>query len=67
MAVNLASRKKHEALVLVKTFTSVPDVGQHTFPWLPVRWLAHNRFNSLIKIEVCHRPIFVASSPDDDS
>ncbi len=65
VAVNLASRKKHEALVLVKTFTSLPDVGQHAFPWLPVRWLARNRFDSLAVIGSCASPVFVASSLDD--
>ena len=66
VAVDLASRKKHEVLVLIKTFTSVPDVGQYRYPWLPVRWLVRNRFNSLNKIEFCARPIFVAHSPDDE-
>ncbi len=65
VAVDLASRKEHAALVLVKTFTSIPDVGQYWYPWLPVRWLARNRFNSLNKIEFCQRPIFIAGSLDD--
>src|SRR3712207_4685304 len=39
VAVDLASRRPHRALVLAKTFTSAVDVGARRFPWLPVRWL----------------------------
>src|SRR5262249_11571951 len=39
VAVDLASRRPHLALILVRTFTSVPDVAQGQFGWLPVRRL----------------------------
>jgi pimeloyl-ACP methyl ester carboxylesterase len=35
VAVDLAARKPHRALVLAKTFTSAPDVGAGMYPWLP--------------------------------
>jgi fermentation-respiration switch protein FrsA (DUF1100 family) len=66
VAVDLASRRPHRALVLVKTFTSLPDVGQNLFPWLPVQWVMRNRFDSLAKIGRCERPVFVAHGTDDD-
>jgi fermentation-respiration switch protein FrsA (DUF1100 family) len=53
------------ALVLVKTFTTLPDVGQGQFSWLPVRWVMRNRFDSLAKIGRCRRPVFVAHGTDD--
>ena len=65
VAVDLASRKPHRALVLIKTFTSAPDVGQHTLPWFPVRWLMRNRFDSLSKITLCKQPIFIAHGDAD--
>jgi len=65
VAVNLASRRDHRALVLVKTFTSMPDVGQNMHPWLPVRWLMRNRFDSVGKIGQIRRPVFVAGSIHD--
>ena len=65
VVVNLGSRKEHEAIVLVKTFTSVPDVGQRvSLAAGPL--VRRNRFNSLEKIGFCSGPIFVASSPDDE-
>jgi fermentation-respiration switch protein FrsA (DUF1100 family) len=66
VAVDLASRREHRALILAKTFTSMPDVGQSIFPWLPVRWLMRNRFNNLNKIEFCRRPVFIANSMEDE-
>ncbi len=65
VAVDLASRKKHRALVLAKTFTSLPDVAQHLHPWLPVRWLMRNRFDNLGKIGRCTSPVFIVHGTAD--
>jgi fermentation-respiration switch protein FrsA (DUF1100 family) len=65
VAVDLASRKSHRALVLAKTFTSLPDVGQRLYPWLPVRWLMRNRFDNLGKIGRCRQPVFIVHGTAD--
>jgi fermentation-respiration switch protein FrsA (DUF1100 family) len=65
VATDLASRREHGALILVKTFTSMPDVGQGLYPWLPVRWLMRNRYDSLTKIKRCKEPVFVAHGTAD--
>jgi fermentation-respiration switch protein FrsA (DUF1100 family) len=65
IAVDLASRKKHRALVLAKTFTSAPDVARNIYPWLPVRWLMRNRFDNLGKIDKCRGPVFMAHGTAD--
>jgi uncharacterized protein len=67
VAVDLASRKDHRALILVKTFTSVPDVACDIYWWLPVpiRVLMVNRFESLGKIHLCRRPVFIAHGTSD--
>jgi len=49
----------------VKSFTSAPDVGQSIYPWLPVRWLMRNRFDSLSKIGKCRKPVFIAHGTAD--
>jgi fermentation-respiration switch protein FrsA (DUF1100 family) len=66
VAVDLATRKSHRGLILVKTFTSAPDTGASMFPWLPVRWLMRNRFDNLAKIKSCHRPVFIAHGTMDN-
>jgi fermentation-respiration switch protein FrsA (DUF1100 family) len=65
VAVDLASRRPHGALLLLSTFTSVPDVAQNLYPWLPARWLVRNQFNSLAKIGRCGGPVFVAHGDCD--
>jgi fermentation-respiration switch protein FrsA (DUF1100 family) len=66
VAVDLASRKDCRALVLVKTFTSLPDVAGGLYPWLPVRWLMRNRFPSIDKIAACRRPVFITHGTTDE-
>jgi fermentation-respiration switch protein FrsA (DUF1100 family) len=66
VAVDLASRRPHGALILAKTFTSMPDVGQSIYPWLPVRWVMRNRFDNLAKIRKCQCPIFMAHGTSDN-
>jgi fermentation-respiration switch protein FrsA (DUF1100 family) len=65
VAVELATRRPHRALLLAKTFTSMPDVGQHLYPWLPVRWLMRNRFDNLAKIGKCAGPVVIANGTAD--
>jgi fermentation-respiration switch protein FrsA (DUF1100 family) len=66
VAVELASRVEHRALVLVKTFTSLPDTAQFHYPWLPVHYVMRNRFDSIDRIASCRRPTFVAQAVDDE-
>ena len=65
VAVDLASRVPHRALILVGTFTSVHELGKKLYPFLPVRWIVHNHFNSLAKIGRCRRPVFIAHGTAD--
>jgi fermentation-respiration switch protein FrsA (DUF1100 family) len=65
VAVDLASRRPHRALVLAKTFTSMADTAQCLYPWLPCHWLVRNRFDNLEKIGKCSMPIFIAHGTAD--
>jgi fermentation-respiration switch protein FrsA (DUF1100 family) len=65
IATDLAVRWPHRALVLVSAFSSLPDMAQRQFPWLPARWLVRNRFDNLRKIAACHRPVFLAHGTAD--
>lgn len=65
VAVHLASKYPHRALILVRTFTSVPDVGDDQVPVLPCSSIMTNRFNSLEKIGSCRSPIFLAHADKD--
>jgi hypothetical protein len=65
VAVELAVRKPHRALVLVRTFTSLPEVADDQFPLLPCSLLMANRFDSLSRIGQCRSPVFIASAAKD--
>jgi fermentation-respiration switch protein FrsA (DUF1100 family) len=65
VAVELARHRPHRALVLLSTFTSIPDMAQKQFPWLPARWLVRNRFDNLAKIGQCTQPVFIAHGDCD--
>jgi uncharacterized protein len=65
VALDLASRKPSRGVVLVNTFTSAPDTAASLYPWLPVRWLMRNRFDSLGKIAKCDVPIFITHGTAD--
>lgn len=64
-AVELATRREHRALVLVFTFTSLPDAAKHHFPFLPVKTLMRTRFDNLSKIGRCPRPVFLVHGTAD--
>jgi uncharacterized protein len=65
VATDLASRRQQRALILVKTFTSIPDVARyHTLSWA-LAPLVHNQFDNLDKIGKCRAPVFIASGDHD--
>jgi fermentation-respiration switch protein FrsA (DUF1100 family) len=66
VAMELASCVPHRALVLGCTFTSVPDLAQEIYPWLPARWLVRNRFDNLAKIRRHTKPVFIVHGDCDD-
>ena len=65
VAVDLATRLPHAALILVKTFTSMPEEAQKVCPVIPARWLVRTQFDNLEKITRCKQPIFVAHGTSD--
>jgi hypothetical protein len=66
VATDVAVRRPHRALVLVKSFTSIPDMAQRQFPFLPARWLVRNRFDNLDKLPRCQRPVAIAAGDRDE-
>lgn len=50
VATWLANRHSCRAVILESTFTSVPDLAARFYPYLPVRLLARDRFDSMTRI-----------------
>ena len=66
VAAWLAAREKPAALVIASGFTSVPDLGQHIYPYLPVRWLARIHYDTREYLKAGAVPVLIAHSPDDE-
>lgn len=66
VAVDLAARDGCRGLVLANTFTSLPDVAQHHWPWLPMQVSLSTRFNSLAKIENYRGPLLLSHGDADE-
>lgn len=65
VAVELARRRPYRALVILGTFTSVPDMARALYPWLPARPFIRNRFETLAKIGSTAGRVFVAHGTAD--
>lgn len=66
VAVELALRKQPGALIVEAGFTSLPELGQRFYPWLPVRLLARHRYASADKVGSIGSPKLIAHSPADE-
>jgi fermentation-respiration switch protein FrsA (DUF1100 family) len=66
VAVDLVSRVPAAGLILDGALTSVIDRGQELYPYLPVRWIAASRFNSLEKVAEIRIPKLFLHAANDD-
>lgn len=53
-------------LVLESTFSSIPDIGSHYYPWLPVRLFSRFSYDTLTAVKQVNCPLLVIHSPDDE-
>jgi len=65
VAVDLATEQPPAALILRSPFTSMADVGQYHYWWLPVRWLIRDRYDSLERITRVQSPLLVIAGERD--
>jgi fermentation-respiration switch protein FrsA (DUF1100 family) len=65
VAVDLAVEHPPVALVLRSPFTSLSDVGQHHYPFLPVRFLLRDRFVPIEQIPQSRAPMLVIAGGRD--
>ena len=65
VAVDLAVEHPPAALVLRSPFTSMSDVGQYHYPFLPVRLLLRDRFAAIGQIQRIQAPLLVIAGGRD--
>jgi hypothetical protein len=66
VATEEAIRRPPAALVVDSSFTSVPAMASHYYPWLPARLLLRFRYDSLSRMPALKCPVLVLHSPQDD-
>ncbi len=65
VAAWVAQHYRPAGLVLMSTFTSLPDVGAQHYPVLPVQWLSRNRYPTLERLAAIEAPLLILHSPTD--
>jgi hypothetical protein len=65
VAVSLALEHPPAALVLRSPFTSAVDVGQRQFPFLPLRWMMWDQYQSIERIGRIRCPLLVIAGARD--
>ena len=66
VASRLASENTPLALIVESSFTSIPDIAQDLYPWLPARWLSRLSHATRDYVRDVRCPILVIHSRDDE-
>lgn len=66
VVARLAADQRPAALVLASSFVSVPELAAELYPWLPARWLARYRYDTLEALERISCPVLIAHSREDE-
>jgi fermentation-respiration switch protein FrsA (DUF1100 family) len=66
VAVQMAADQGARALVLENTFSRMTDAAAVLYPYLPVRLVMSNRYNSVSRIKHYHGPVFQCHGTADD-
>jgi len=66
VTVALAAQHPVQGLVLDRTFSRLTDAAAHNVPWLPVRWIMRNKFDSIDHIQSYHGPLLQIHGTADE-
>lgn len=66
IAIDLATQVEPAAMIVESCFTSVPDLGSRLYPWLPIKFIARYRYDSMSKVSEIRAPKLFIHSLDDE-
>jgi len=65
-AAKLATSRQPLALIVESSFTSIPDIAQEIYPWLPARWLSYLRHATRDYVASVRSPVLIVHGRDDE-
>lgn len=65
IAVALAAKNSVGAVVLEAPYTSIADVAQHHYWYVPAKWLIHDKFDSRARIDRVLSPVMIIHGEQD--
>lgn len=65
VAVNVASDVPSAAVILEGAPASLVAIGERQYPWMPIRFVMRNPFESILKIKKIKAPMLFLHSPTD--
>ena len=65
MAVDLASRRPTDGLIVFNAFTSMPEMAGRLLPWLPVGWICRGQYANEAKIGRVRCPTLICNGLRD--
>tara|TARA_B100000925_G_scaffold96355_1_gene70250 strand:+ start:880 stop:1599 length:720 start_codon:yes stop_codon:yes gene_type:complete len=65
IAVELATKHQYSGVILESPYTSMIDMGKRFYPFLPIRILQKDKYNSLKKLHIIKSPILVLHGKSD--
>lgn len=65
IATQMAEEGDEKAVVLEVPYTSIPDIGSARYPFVPIFWLAWDRFESFNKIRFIKSPLLILKAAHD--
>ena len=66
VAAEIASRHSAGGLILMSSFTSIPELAGRLYPFLPVKLLSKFRYSTIDKIGAITAPKLIIHSPEDE-
>ena len=66
VAIELAADQPPAGLVLVAPFASLGEMGRIAYPFLPLKWLLGDRYNSVARISQLHQPVLIMHGDQDE-
>ena len=66
VAVQMAEEFHVRGVVLLAPYSSIPEIVQIAYPYLPAKYLARDRYENVKKIRNIHAPVLIVNGANDE-